>query len=177
MEANGDLGVALEKHKRQRDAYVQIKHELNINVLNHDEDIPEALRIPTRMDRLNKINTLSTSQRVSIAIAAMYLKDNQWNVQTAADMLCGHRASHSEIRKRTIVKEVLISAWCVMIHLTIMKKGELNSAKIINVVGMTVCAVIVRKNLQKRVLLKLPNVQCVEEPMFTNIGGSRIPIT
>ena len=99
MEANGDLGVALEKHKRQRDAYVQIKHELNIEVLNHDEDIPEALRIPTRMDRLNKINTLSTSQRVSIAIAAMYLKDNQWNVQTAADMLCGHRASHSEIKK------------------------------------------------------------------------------
>ena len=61
--------------------------------------MPEALRIPTRMDRLKKIKTLSKDQDVSIAIAAMYLKDNQWNFQTAADKLCGHRASHNEIKE------------------------------------------------------------------------------
>ena len=70
-------------------------------------------------------------------------------------------------RKRTIVKEAKISAQCVMvIHLTIRKEGEQRSAKIINVAGMTVCAVIVRPYLQRKEILKSPNVRCVEEPMF-----------
>ena len=59
MDANGNLSVALDNHKFQREEYVRIRHELNIDVLHEGEAVPEALRIPTRMDRLQKIKTLS----------------------------------------------------------------------------------------------------------------------